>query len=81
MSYFLVLSDLSTNAVKFTYSECNLSLNAVDDSGPNADAFITECIDFQPIRVNYYSTSDISQLFHRVHPSSILQYFERYLFV
>jgi len=35
---------------------------------------LTECIDFQPIRVNYYSTSDISQLFHKVHPSSILQY-------
>ena len=31
---------------------------------------LTECIDFQPIRVNYYSTSDISQLFHKVHPSS-----------
>jgi len=32
--------------------------------------------DFQPIRVNYYSTSDISQLFHMVglHPSSILRY-------
>ena len=35
---------------------------------------LTECIDFQPIRVNYYPTSDISQLFHKVHPSSILQY-------
>jgi len=35
---------------------------------------LTECIDFQPIRVNYYSTSDISQLFHEVHRSSILQY-------
>jgi len=35
---------------------------------------LTEYIEFQPIRVNYYSTSDISQLFHKVHPSSILQY-------
>ena len=35
---------------------------------------LTECIDFQPIRVNYYSNSDISQLFHKMHPSSTLQY-------
>jgi len=35
---------------------------------------LTECIDFQPIRVNYYSTSDMSELFNKVHPSSILQY-------
>jgi len=35
---------------------------------------VTECIDFQPTRVKYYLTSDISQLFHKVHPSSILQY-------
>jgi len=35
---------------------------------------LRECIDFQPIRVNYYSTSDISRLFHKVRPSSILQY-------
>jgi len=34
---------------------------------------LTECIDFQPIRVKYYPTSDIYQLFHKVHPSSILQ--------
>ena len=31
---------------------------------------LTECIDFQPTRINYYPTSDISQLFHKVHPSS-----------
>jgi len=35
---------------------------------------LTECIDLQPIGVNYYSTSDMSQLFHKVHPFSILQY-------
>jgi len=34
---------------------------------------LTEYIDFQPIRVNYYSTSDIPQLFHKVHPTSMLQ--------
>ena len=32
---------------------------------------LTECIDFQPAPVNSYSTSDISQLFHKVHPSSV----------
>ena len=35
---------------------------------------LTECIDFQLTRVKYYLTSDISQLFHKFHPSSILQY-------
>ena len=46
----------------------------VVDFSENAEITLTECIDFQPIRVNYYPTSDISQLFHRVIPSSILQY-------
>jgi len=27
------------------------------------DHILTKCIDFQPIRVHYYSTSDISQTF------------------
>jgi len=35
---------------------------------------LTEIFDFQPIRVNYYSTSDISQLFHKLHSSYRLQY-------
>jgi len=48
------------------YTVCHLYLhNSVEE--------ITECIDFQPIRVNYYSTSDISRLFQQVHPSSIVK--------
>jgi len=42
--------------------------------GVAIEHILTECIDYQPIRVNYYSTSDISQPYHKVHPSSILQY-------
>ena len=33
----------------------------------STDPILTECIDVQSIRVNYYPTSDISQLFHKVH--------------
>jgi len=40
----------------------------------SVEHILTECMDFQPIRVNYYPTSDISQLFHKVYSSSILQY-------
>ena len=38
------------------------------------ERILTKCIDFQPTRIKYYLTSDISQLFHKVHPSSVLQY-------
>jgi len=66
----VVLFDVNIRLVSYATLHIHLILMSLSNGLP----ILTECIDFQPIRVTYYSTSDISQLFHSVNHSSILQY-------